>query len=76
MTVSEKDRDYMRRLGKFMDEVNAEELAEHLARPIEERVDESERHYRRGLGWARPSKTPKELAALYERAHRLGLYRP
>ena len=74
MTVSEKDRDYMRRLGKFMDEVKADELAEHRALPVNERLARSEALAKRARH-DKPSRDEKDLAAFYRRARELGLAR-
>ena len=73
--VSEKDRDYFRRLGKWKADVNAEELAKHLALPSRERILRSEQLNRKTLAWANQSGPEEEPRCLYERARRLGLYR-
>lgn len=72
--VSEADRAYMRRLGRYKAEANAEALRVHLSRPPVERLEYS-------LRMSREYFTPEALgcylaednpAAFYDRARRLG----
>jgi hypothetical protein len=74
--VSEWDREYMRRLGRYQDEANAEALSEHLELSGTERLARSERLSRRGRGYANEFREPSNPGALYDRARRLGLIKP
>lgn len=74
VTVSERDRDYMRRLGAFQADGHAQATAAHLARSPAERLAASLALMLRYL-----STTPArrdDPAPFYDRARRLGLYRP
>lgn len=71
--VSEADRDYMRRLGEFMEAVHADELAKHRSLSVNERLVRSERLSRRG-GARDADRAPQDdLAAFFRRARELGL---
>jgi hypothetical protein len=74
-TVSERDREHMRRLGRYVEEANEAARKEWLALPGAERIAKSEQ-------LARPYRTPERVEAalaadnpapLYERARCLGL---
>ncbi|HML97419.1 MAG TPA: hypothetical protein PKD75_02995 [Tepidiformaceae bacterium] len=74
-TVSERDREYMRRLGRYVEEANEATRKEWLALSGAERIAKSEQ-------LARPYRTSERVdaaaaeddpAPLYERARRLGL---
>lgn len=74
--VSERDKDYMRRLGELEAEAHDERLAEHLRSSVAERL-------RRSLTLAQRFRATANLAGriddpmpFYEHARRLGLYRP
>ena len=70
--VSAADQDYMRRLGEFMAEVNAEQLREHLSLTVNERLVRSERLAKRnGADAARAQQD--DHAAFFRRARELGL---
>lgn len=76
--VTERDRDYMRRLGEWIAEGNAERLRQHLARTPKERLEDS---LRLSAEYRTPEAIRRHLeeddpSPLYERAKRLGLYRP
>lgn len=72
MAVTEKDREYMRRLGEFIEEVNAGELSEHLASPVNQRLKKSDALSKRTRHEA-ASQDGKDLAAFFRRARKLGL---
>lgn len=74
--ASERDREYFRRLGRWKDAVNAEDLREHLALPGHERVRRSELLYRNSAGWANTGFPEQEPRSIFELARKLGLYRP
>jgi hypothetical protein len=72
--VSEQERDYMQRLGEFQAQGHADALAAHLALPRSERLARSFALMRQFLTSARPRND--DPTPFYERARRLGLYRP
>jgi hypothetical protein len=74
-TVSERDRDYMRRLGRYVEEANEAARKEWLALPGADRIAKSERLARR---YRTPERVEAALAednpaSLYKRARCLGL---
>lgn len=71
--VSAKDKDYMRRLGVFMAAVHADELAEHRALTVNERLMRSERLSKRSGGRDASRAQQDDLAAFFRRARELGL---
>jgi hypothetical protein len=71
--ASERDKDYMRRLGEYQDEANAAWRAEWRAKPLHERLELSARSRFGKPVSAR--RDPEEPEQFYERARRLGLYR-
>ena len=71
--ASDRDRDYMRRLGHYQDEANAEWRAAWRALPLHVRLEHSAAR-RFGLPVS-PRRDPEEPEKIYERAKRLGLYR-
>ena len=72
--ASDADMDYMRRLGEFKAQSKRDALAEHRALTVRERIQ-------RGIEFARrrPPLTERrkedDLAAFFERARQLGLYK-
>jgi hypothetical protein len=76
MRVSQADRDYMRRLGEFENDAHAQRLREHLAQDVSERLRRSMALYLQFRGSANPHDRVDDPSPFYERAHRLGLYRP
>jgi hypothetical protein len=76
MRVSERDREYMRRLGEAEAEAHAERLAEHLALDVAERLRRSMALARRFWRTANVASRHDDPTAFYDRARRLGLYRP
>lgn len=66
----------MRRLGAFKAAEKAEALAEHLALPVNERLNRGVMLSKRERVDRRVLRDPEDLAAFFERARRLGLYRP
>ncbi len=75
MSVTEHDREYMRRLGRYKAETNLASAQEHLAASPAERLQASLSLSLRYLASARHIDEDDPLA-LYERARALGLYRP
>jgi len=74
--VTEREREYMRRLGRIHEEIAADELRAHLAKSPYQRLAAAFGPMARG-----PYFEPifpleaDDPAAFYERAKRLGLYR-
>ena len=71
--ASEHDRDYMRRLGEFEREGREEWMRYLESLSLDERVRRSFARTEAGQPYER--KEPEDLAAIYTRAKRLGLYR-
>jgi hypothetical protein len=71
---SERDREYLRRLGGYKADAHRAAQASHLALPLEERLARSVALMRRFAGAARGR--TDDPSPFYERARRLGLYRP
>ena len=71
--ASQRDRDYMRRLGEYQDEAIAEWRAAWRALPLHIRLQHSAAR-RFGMPVS-PRRDPEEPGRFYERARRLGLYR-
>ena len=74
--MSQADRDYMRRLGGYEAEAHAERTAEHLAVDVIERLRRSLAMSRRFRASANLEGRVDDPGPFYERARRLGLYRP
>ena len=73
MGVAPKDHDYFRRIGAAKARSHADAAAEHAARSLDERLEESIRIYRRYRDEAAPR--DDDPSPLYERARALGLCR-
>jgi hypothetical protein len=72
VTVSDRERDYMRRIGQIKASLREEEIARHRSLPIHERLAHSWSlylAYRDRLPSEHDDPTP-----FYERARALGLY--
>lgn len=76
MAISEQDRDYMRRIGAYKALSRKQDEAEHLALSIAERLRRSSELSVRYRDRARPDSDVDDASQLYDRARRLGLYRP
>ena len=76
MTVSDKDREYMRRIGAYKELSHREAQAEHLALPLYDRFQRSWRLYERYRHRGRRDDPQDDPAAFYQRARELGLYEP
>ena len=76
MSTSQKDREYMKRLGVYQAEGHAQRRSAHLALSVAERLRRSlalSATLRRSLSGTVPTDDPTPL---YDRARDLGLYRP
>lgn len=76
MTVSDKDREYMRRIGAYKELSHREAQAEHLALSLDERFRRSWRLYERYRDRVRRDDPQDDPTAFYRRARELGLYEP
>jgi len=76
VTVSEKDREYMRRIGVYKDLSHREAQAAHLSLSLDERLRRSWRLYLRYRHRVRHDDPADDPAQFYERARQLGLYKP
>jgi hypothetical protein len=66
----------MRRIAAYKAESHAEATARHRALPLGERLQRSWALYLAGRGEAQPADRDDDPTPFYERARRLGLYRP
>ncbi|HMO53634.1 MAG TPA: hypothetical protein PJ994_03950 [Tepidiformaceae bacterium] len=71
--ASERDREYMRRLGRYVAEANEAAREEWLNLPPEKRIELSERFSRRARSYAAHNREPHDLGLIYRRARELGL---
>lgn len=76
MSVSEKDKKYFERIGAAKAESHAEATREHLARTLDERLARSWEIYLANRDVARDLERVDDPSPFYERARKLGLYRP
>jgi hypothetical protein len=76
MSVSEKDREYMRRIGVYKDLSHREAQAAHLALSLDERLRRSWRLYLRYRHRVRRDDPQDDPAQFYARARQLGLCQP
>jgi len=74
MSVSERDRAYMRRIGTYKTAAHAEAQARHLALPLAERLRRSWALYEAHR--ATSKRALDDPTGFYDRARALGLYRP
>ncbi len=70
----QRDLAYLRRLGQYENEARADALKEWLALPLGERLRRNALYHTGDFG--SPRREPEEPERFYERAKRLGLYRP
>ena len=76
MAVSDKDREYMRRIGVYKALSHREAQAEHLAASLDERLRRSWRLYERYRHRVQRADPTDDPTPFYERARELGLYKP
>lgn len=76
MRVTQRDREYMRRLGEAEAEAHSERLAAHLTLELPERLRRSMALTRQFWQTANRAARYDDPTPLYDRARRLGLYRP
>ena len=70
--ASQRDKDYMRRLGEFEREGRMEWLRALQSLTLDERLRRSFERTR--LGRPYPRREPEDLSAIYARARRLGIH--
>jgi hypothetical protein len=75
MAVSEWDREYMRRLGRYKADSHREALEAHLARSGRERLEVAFAMMLAGPAFPGMMAREDDPTPLYDRARRLGLYR-
>jgi hypothetical protein len=75
VNASDKDREYMRRIGVYKDLSHREAQAEHLALSLDDRFRRSWRLYQRHRHRARRDDRD-DPTPFYDRARGLGLYEP
>ncbi|HYC49482.1 MAG TPA: hypothetical protein VEB19_00105 [Gemmatimonadaceae bacterium] len=76
MQVSEKDREYMRRIGVYKELSHRQAHAEHLALSMDERLRRSWELYWRYRELVRRDDPEDDPAKFYERARQLGMCDP
>lgn len=76
MSVSQRDREYMARIGALKLESSAEALAEHRAQSIDERLRRSWALYLATSASVDLARRQDDPTAFYRLARELGLYRP
>jgi hypothetical protein len=76
MGVSDREREYMRRVGELKQGSHDDALARHRALPIAERVRKSWALYLATRASARLEARSDDPSPFYARARALGLYRP
>ena len=76
MVVSDRDREYMRRIGEYKEASHREATERHLAASLEERLERSWQLYLAGRDEASLDRRDDDPTAFYDRARALGLYRP
>lgn len=76
MAVSEQERDYMRRIGRAKEASHEEAAARHRSLPVAERLRRSWMLYLASRDSARDGTREDDPARFYDRARKLGLYRP
>ncbi len=76
MPVSSRDRDYMRRLGEFQAQGAENRERAHRALSLSARLEQSMGFCRRFFSTANLAAREDDPTPFYDRARRLGLYRP
>jgi hypothetical protein len=76
VTASDKDREYMRRIGVYKELSHREAQAEHLAASLDERLRRSWRLYECYRHRIRSDDSNDDPTPFYDRARELGLYTP
>lgn len=75
-TVSDWDREYMKRLGRYKEESHRDAIAAHLERSPNDRLTVARRFCRDQRFWGGWKLREDDPAPFYEIAKRRGLYRP
>ena len=74
MSVSERDRTFMRRIGRYKAESHADALADHLSLSLSERLARGWQLYLAGRSSGSTDTRLDDPGPLYMRARELGLY--
>jgi len=76
MSVSDRDREYMRRIGAYKAESHRDAQARHLALPIADRLERSWQLYLEGREHAALDRRDDDPSRFYAKARERGLYKP
>lgn len=76
MSASDRDREYMRRLGEYKAESHRDAQARHLALTLSERLERSWQLYLEGREHAALDRRDDDPSPFYAKARKLGLYKP
>jgi hypothetical protein len=76
VSVEERERDHMRRIGAYKADSHREAKARHLALALSERLARSWQLYLEGRSAAALERREDDPSPFYEKARALGLYRP
>jgi hypothetical protein len=76
MSVSDRDREYMRRIGAYKAESHRDAQARHLALPIADRLERSWQLYLEGREHAALDRRDDDPSFFYAKARERGLYKP
>ena len=74
MAVSQREQEFIRRIGTYKGDSHAAAAAEHRALPLEERLQRSWQLYLSSRDYA--ANVDDDPSPFYDRARALGLYRP
>ena len=74
--VSDREREYMRRIGEYKEAAHRDSTRRHLEASLEERLERSWQLYLAGRAGASLDRRNDDPSPFYDRARALGLYRP
>jgi hypothetical protein len=75
MSVSRRDREYLRRLGEYKEASHAEAAARHRTLSVKERLERSWQLFLAGRGSVADDRPDDDPDRFYDLARRRGLYR-
>lgn len=76
MPVSDREREYMRRIGEYKSASHRDAQDRHLALTLAERLERSWQLYLEGRDCAALDRRDDDPSPFYQRARQLGLYKP